>query len=108
MSVKDYHGILNLGKVHKLIDVRPKEQYNITKLPNSVNIEWDPVFRKLESLEEYLPIQKSDDIYLICRYGNDSQLATKKLHDLGFQNAKSIDGGIDKWSEVINSSIPKY
>lgn len=108
VSVIDYNSMLHLGKNHTLIDVRPQEQYNITKLPNSVNIEWDPAFRKLDSLEEYLPVTKSDDIYLVCRYGNDSQLAAKKLHDLGYKNAKSIDGGIDKWSDVIDPSIPKY
>ena len=108
ISVKDYNAILQSGENHVLIDVRPREQWSITKLPNSINIEWDPLFRKLDSLKQYSSAKKSDNIYLICRFGNDSQLAAKKLHDLGYTNVKSIDGGINKWSDLIDSSIPKY
>ncbi|KAI5968792.1 cnxF [Candida margitis] len=48
LSVADYNNVLHNGRDHVLIDVRPKEQYQITKLRNSTNIEWDPTFRKLE------------------------------------------------------------
>lgn len=45
----------------------------------------------------------------MCRYGNDSQMATKKLiENFGFNEVKDIKGGINKWSKEIDSKIPQY
>lgn len=108
----DVHGYNEtIGTRAVLLDVRPKEQFQITKLSNSINIPWDPTFKKLDSVESYLPEtfdKENDKIYVICRYGNDSQLATKKLLDLGFTNVKDIIGGLNKWSDEIDAKIPKY
>jgi adenylyltransferase/sulfurtransferase len=34
--------------------------------------------------------------------------AAKALKKLGFENVKSMAGGIEAWSEKIDPSIPKY
>jgi adenylyltransferase/sulfurtransferase len=95
-----------------LIDVRPKEQFQITSLPNSINIPWDPTMKKLDDVDDYLPAgfdKKNHPVYVVCRYGNDSQLATKKLIEtMGFGNVKDIVGGLNKWSDDIDPSFPKY
>lgn len=95
-----------------LLDVRPHEQYQITCLPNSINIPWDPILIKSTKIDEYLPSNfdpESDDIFVICRYGNDSQLAVKKLREeFNYAKVRDIKGGLNKWSDEINSHIPKY
>lgn len=110
VSVRDFHENNNPKSV--LLDVRPPEQFQITKLPNSINISWDPILTKADNIDEYFPddFDKSkDEVYVLCRYGNDSQLAAKKLiEELGIRNVKDIKGGINKWSEEIDSKIPKY
>ena len=113
ISVKDYAKKVNSPKNESpvLIDIRPKEQYEITKLPNSINIDWEQTFRKTDSIDSYLPshCKKDSECFVVCRYGNDSQLAVKKMIDeLGFQNVKDIKGGITKWSEEIDPRIPRY
>lgn len=113
ISVKDYAKKLNSAKNERpvLIDVRPKEQFEITKLPNSINIDWEQTFRKTDSIDSYLPphCNKDSECFVVCRYGNDSQLAVKKMiNELGFRNVKDIQGGITKWSEEIDPRIPKY
>ena len=45
---------------------------------------------------------------LFCRFGNDSQLAAKKLIGMGYPNVRDIIGGLDKWSDDVDSKIPKY
>lgn len=111
ISVKEYNTIHN-GKACNsiLIDVRPKEQFSIVSLPNSVHIPWDPIINKADNIDEYLPpnTSKEDQIFVICRYGNDSQLATRKLLKLGYKNVKDVKGGLNKWSEVIDSKFPVY
>ncbi|EGW30880.1 uncharacterized protein SPAPADRAFT_142735 [Spathaspora passalidarum NRRL Y-27907] len=105
----EYHDFVQ-NKKHLLIDVRPKEQFAITSLPNSINIEWDPIFRKADSLTEYLPegTSKDDPIIVVCRFGNDSQLAAQKLINMNYSNVKDIIGGLYKWSDDVDDSIPKY
>ena len=110
VSPKEY---ISLDYKPLLIDVRPKEQFNIVSLPLSVNVPWPSVLSKAsdsKSIDAILPSKfdkSKDTIYLICRYGNDSQLATRKLEQWGFK-AKDICGGLNKWSETIDLNIPIY
>lgn len=113
VSVRELHSILNSQTERPfLLDVRPKEQFAITKLSNSTNIQWDPDFSKLESIDSFLPSdfnKKEDQILVICRYGNDSQLAARKLiEELHFENVKDVKGGLNRWSEEIDPTIPIY
>lgn len=110
VSPKEYAKIAELGKKHLLIDVRPKEQFQITRLPNSINIEWDPLLRKADSLKDIIPpgFTEEDDVYFVCRFGNDSQLAVKKFLQMKFSNAKDIIGGLSKWVDDVDPTMPKY
>ncbi|EGV64082.1 molybdopterin or thiamine biosynthesis adenylyltransferase [Yamadazyma tenuis] len=105
VSVEEYHQ--NGGT---LIDVRPAEQFSVVALPNSVNIPWGNEFLKLESLESYLPgVPKDKAIFVVCRYGNDSQIATKTIREkFGFTNVRDIKGGLNRWSEEVDKDFPKY
>lgn len=106
ISVQEYN---NTNKTSLLIDVRPKEQFEIASFPNSVNIPWD-TFKKLDDLEGVIPasFDKENEAYVICRYGNDSQLATSKMHKMGFANVKDIIGGLNMWSNKIDPNFPRY
>lgn len=95
-----------------LIDTRPEEQFLITSLPSAINIEWERKLSRLESIDQYLPedfLRETDPIFVICRYGNDSRLALRKLKDeMGFNNVFDLVGGIDKWSRDVDPMIPLY
>lgn len=107
ITVEDFRNLKD--SKHLLIDVRSTDQFGITALPNSINIPWDADFQKRQLVDEYLPsgYTKQDPCYVICRYGNDSQIAAKTLMDLGFTNVKDIIGGINKWND-IDKEIPRY
>jgi len=50
-----------------------------------------------------------DLVYVLCRLGNDSQLAVKFLQEKhGFTNTKDIVGGLEEWSKVIDPDFPMY
>ena len=51
---------------------------------------------------------KSDQIILHCKAGVRSLKAAKVLKQMGFEDVKSMAGGIEAWSERIDPSIPKY
>lgn len=98
-----------------IIDVRTKEQFDIISLPNSINIPLSKL-TKIKSLEELKekskPITEINDktnYYVICRYGNDSQLAVNYLkNELKLDNVKDVTGGLNSWSHYIDDKFPVY
>lgn len=110
VTVNEYLKVYKSGS-SILLDVRTTEQFLITSLPGSINVPWDPILNKADTVGQYFPSnfdKEIDSIYVICRYGNDSQLATEKLISLGYKNTKDIKGGLNKWSEEIDINFPVY
>lgn len=110
VSVQDYNQHLK-DKNSLLIDVRPKEQFEIASLPNAINIPWGPSFLKRDLIDDLLPpkYSKESELFVVCRFGNDSQIAAKTMMEkFGFKNVKDIKGGITKWHEEIDHKFPKY
>lgn len=95
-----------------MIDVRPKEQFLITNIPGSRNIEWERNLSRSSDIDQYLPSEfdsTTDPILVICRYGNDSRFALRKLKDdFGFKRVFDVAGGIDKWSVEVDPNLPRY
>ena len=44
----------------------------------------------------------------LCHHGMRSMQATYYLYQLGFQNVKSLSGGIDHWAIEINLTLNRY
>ncbi|CAF0902241.1 unnamed protein product [Brachionus calyciflorus] len=101
----------NFTESHLLIDVRPKCQFNICSLPNSLNIPFDDFVyneeKVVENIRDKLGNEKS--IFLVCRRGNDSQLAVEILEKhFNDKEIKDLIGGLQTWSKEIEPDFPKY
>lgn len=92
-----------LSTKHVLLDVREKPQFDITSLPSSINIPWS----ELKHKEEVDLQADGSPVYVVCRYGNDSQNAVDKLQKLGI-TAKDIKGGLYAWSKDVDDGFPIY
>ncbi|EER29842.1 Urmylation protein [Coccidioides posadasii str. Silveira] len=111
-----------------LIDVREKVQYDICALPNSINI---PISQILSSSSltstqnlgkqsadqpSWLPVSifnSSDAVYIVCRQGNDSQVAVQKLRELGIdrngeRTIADMKGGLKAWRRDVEPDLPDY
>ncbi|MCH7651469.1 MAG: molybdopterin-synthase adenylyltransferase MoeB [Nitrospinae bacterium] len=98
--------MMDSGKNFKLIDVRGQGEYEINRIEGSTLIPLDVIEeRKIEKLNG---LQKADEIVVHCKAGVRSLKAAKALIDIGFENVKSMRGGIDEWAETIDPSIPRY
>ena len=60
---------------------------------------------KIDSNDEIF--KSNHPIYVVCRRGNDSQLAVEKLLEMGIA-CKDIKGGLEAWSLQVDSSFPRY
>jgi adenylyltransferase and sulfurtransferase len=57
------------------------------------------------------PLPRDKPVFVICRFGNDSQLAVGIMKDLQnkFSSARDIKGGIDAWAKAFpTDKIPRY
>ncbi|TDJ58705.1 MAG: molybdopterin-synthase adenylyltransferase MoeB [Nitrospina sp.] len=98
--------MLDENKNFKLVDVRNEGEYQICKINGSTLIPLDVIEeRKIEKLNG---LKKTDEIVLHCKAGVRSLKAVKALQDIGFENVKSMRGGIEEWAEKIDTSVPRY
>lgn len=50
-----------------------------------------------------------DGIYVICRLGNDSQIAAESLRAVASDIViKDVVGGLRAWSKIIDPDFPYY
>ncbi|KAK4278396.1 hypothetical protein QN277_016249 [Acacia crassicarpa] len=117
ISSNQYSEIISKKEPHVLVDVRPSHHFKIVSLPKSLSI-------PLSTLEARLPeissaIRKEEDdvevasgssvqLYVVCRRGNDSQLAVQYLQKMGFASAKDIIGGLESWSKDVDPNFATY
>jgi len=121
------------AKQPTIIDVREKVQFDICSLENSINI---PISTIISTTTQPRPQEKSttesqvhqlpawlppdlaspdstDPIYVVCRLGNDSQIAVRKLKELGLDRGGErfigdIRGGFRAWREEVDPDLPEY
>ncbi|KAI9339897.1 hypothetical protein BDR26DRAFT_820623 [Obelidium mucronatum] len=129
ISCLAYKKLLHENTPHLLLDVRDKNQYDIAKLDNSVNIPWSQLARRLGEVFDLIgmtavdsskDVQDSQEdgggivaanalpVYVLCRLGNDSQLAVKLLQAAGISRVWDIEGGLYDWSDSVDSTFPKF
>lgn len=47
-------------------------------------------------------------MYVVCRLGNDSQIAVRTMQKLGIEQPRDIVGGLLSWSKHVDGSFPIY
>ena len=102
VTVEDLKAMRERGDAFVLVDVRESHEWRIADLPDSVKI---PLGTLPQSLDK---ISKDDEIVVYCRTGGRSANAVQFLQRAGYGKAKNLVGGINRWAEVIDRSLPKY
>jgi len=85
-----------------LIDVREPEEYAICRIPGAKLI---PRATLPERLHE---LSSADDIVVHCRSGVRSGAAVEFMKQAGYRKVKNLVGGILRWSDDVDPSVPKY
>ncbi len=80
-----------------VIDVRPKISYEMSRIEGAINIPAEEVRERLEE------IPKDKNIILYCNKGFTSYIASRILFANGFNNVKSLSGGIMLYKEIIKN-----
>ena len=51
---------------------------------------------------------KEQSVIVYCHGGKRSLAVTALLRTKGFEKAQSLSGGIDRWSQDVDSKVPRY
>ncbi|KAF0891960.1 hypothetical protein E2562_011339 [Oryza meyeriana var. granulata] len=115
VTCKDYKRLVDNGEPHLLLDVRPAHHFQIASVSQSLNIPLSVLEEKLQILETSLKetmdgsaSDKPPSLYVVCRRGNDSQIAVQLLREKGFLSAKDIIGGLQSWAQDVDPDFPVY
>jgi len=92
---------LTSGDIKVLIDVRTDWERGIASLPDSMLLD-EQASHALEALDKDTPIA------FYCHHGMRSRMAASQYVQRGYTQVFNLIGGIDAWSMVIDSSIPRY
>lgn len=99
-----YRDVVMMKMPHVLVDVREKEQFELCHIDGSINI---PISRFMRDKDPdwATSLPSSSPIFTVCRIGNDSQIAARKLKDMGM-HSMDIKGGLKAWKEKVDPSMP--
>jgi sulfur-carrier protein adenylyltransferase/sulfurtransferase len=90
-----------------LLDVRSHQEAEIARIPGTdLRIPIAVLADHLEDLEKDL--DPSREVVVYCRVGQRSAHAVNLLRGTGFQKVKNLVGGIIRWSDEVDPTIPKY
>ena len=102
ITVEELKAMRDRGDALVLVDVREPREWGISDLADSVKI-------PLGTLQENLAkLSKEDDIVVYCRTGGRSGNAVQFLAQNGFARVRNLVGGINRWAERIDKSLPRY
>ncbi len=85
-----------------VLDVREPQEHQICSIPGAVLIPLGELPNRVNELGGH------EDMVVHCKSGVRSAKAVKILHDAGFKKAKNLSGGILRWIDVVDPSMPKY
>jgi adenylyltransferase/sulfurtransferase len=109
-----------------VLDVRPRTQFQLCALQGAVSVPWDDgrepdewVVRAEDALRGSV-----GDIFVVCRFGNDSRVAARCLLLVGLGGGNGhggadggnggarwigdVIGGLKAWRETVDPDFPDY
>jgi rhodanese-related sulfurtransferase len=88
----------------KLVDCREQEEIAICQISGH---QWLPLGKFPEAIQS-LADDSDRGIVVYCHHGMRSRQAAAFLRSRGIENAFSMTGGIEAWSQCVDPSVPRY
>lgn len=99
---KNVKEMLDRGEVGLFIDVREPWEHETSHVEGATLI---PLRQIPANLTRF---QDAKQIILFCHHGTRSMNAVTWLRSQGIENARSMAGGIDRWSVEVDPQVPRY
>jgi molybdopterin/thiamine biosynthesis adenylyltransferase/rhodanese-related sulfurtransferase len=86
----------------QLVDVREPWEWQVCRLDGAQLIPLRELAARVSELDPERPV------VAFCHTGVRSLAAARFLRECGFQNARSLRGGVERWAVEIDSSMARY
>ena len=101
MSVQQLKAAMDAGETFELIDVRTPEERATAAIAGAV-------LHNESEADRLQALPRDTKLVFHCHHGGRSQQAAEQFVVLGFSNVHNVAGGINAWSQEIDSTIPRY
>lgn len=101
ISLADLSAKLDGNERITVLDVREPAEYAFGHIPGAINIPLGELEKRFEELEG------ADNVHVICRTGNRSDLASQTLTNKGLKNVKNVVPGMTEWTGPANKKNSK-
>ena len=98
----DVKARLDRGETLHLVDVREPWEYDLCRIEGAKLVPLGSLAASLQTLPDV------DEVICYCHHGMRSLDAAVWLRQQGVEGAKSMAGGIERWSVDVDSSVPRY
>ena len=102
ISPAELAGLLQRGKLVKLVDVRSREEFEAVNIAGSVLLSQD-VMRELMASGS-----NTNPIVVIDHAGKNGLDAAAYFMGHGLQNVRCLRGGIDAWAQEVDVKMRRY
>ena len=93
---------LAAGTAPALLDVREPYEWAIARLPDARLVPLDTLSEVTHTLDP------DQELIVYCHHGMRSAAAVAWLREQGFDKARNLTGGIDRWSREVDPSTRRY
>ena len=93
---------MDRGEEFVLIDVREEHEWEICNIPGAKLIPLSEFEARIDELDT------DADIVVHCKMGGRSAKAQDILFANGYPKVKNMVGGVTRWADDVDSSMPKY
>jgi adenylyltransferase/sulfurtransferase len=90
------------GAAIDLIDVREPGEWEVARLPGARLVPLGQLAASMATLDS------AREIVVMCRSGQRSANAARQLQAAGFRKVRNLAGGILRWSDEVDPTVPKY
>ncbi|HWZ53589.1 MAG TPA: rhodanese-like domain-containing protein [Candidatus Acidoferrales bacterium] len=102
ISPREVKDLLDRGAKFLFVDVREKWEFETSRIEGSTLV---PLREVPENLARF---EGAEEIVLYCHHGIRSFDAAAWLRSQGVEGARSMAGGIDRWSVEVDPNVPRY
>ena len=101
MTPKQLDEHMKKGTELHLYDVRTEAERQTARLESATHY-------TETAMQDVRALPKNAFIVFHCHHGGRSRQAAQRLVSDGFTNVHNLEGGIDAWSQDVDSSVPRY
>jgi adenylyltransferase/sulfurtransferase len=102
ISAKEVHARMARGDKLLLVDVREPWEFDLCHIANAKLIPLGALRTNVNTLLD------AEEVICYCHHGMRSLDAAVWLRQQGVESAKSMAGGIERWSVEVDPQVPRY